>query len=99
MTSNRTRVPFLPRIISTTLSSRISRPEHGTDAYEREAHVDAEILHVGFAQIFGMRVVRLGERIEKEFDLFVLVLFVDVAGEAIVPTSNQLRRWLNRMFA
>ena len=77
----------------------IFRPEHGTDAYEREAHVDAEILHVGFAQIFGMRVVRLGERIEKEFDLFVLVLFVDVAGEAIVPTSNQLRRWLNRMFA
>ena len=46
-----------------------------------------------------MRVICLGKRIEKEFDLLVLVLLVDVAGEAIIAASNQLRCGLNRMLA
>src|SRR5262244_3509401 len=46
-----------------------------------------------------MRVVCLGKRIEKEFDLLVLVLLVHIAGEAIITASNQLRGGLNRMLA
>ena len=41
----------------------IFRAKHGADAYEREAHVNAEILHVRLAQVFRMRVVRLCKRI------------------------------------
>ena len=77
----------------------IFRPEHGADAYERQAHVNTEILHIGLAQVFRMRVVRLCKRIEKEFDLLVLVLLVHVAGEAIVTARNELRCGLNRMLA
>ena len=73
--------------------------KHGANAYEREPHVDAEILHVGLAQIFRMRVVRLGERVQIKLHLLVLVLFVDSAGETNVTASNQLRGGLNRMFA
>src|SRR6266542_3043843 len=46
-----------------------------------------------------MRVVRLGEGVQIEFHLLVLILLMDVAGEAIVAASNQLRGGLNRMFA
>ena len=73
--------------------------KHRADPHEREAHVDAEILHVGLAQVLRVRVVCLGKRIEKEFHLLVLILLVDVAGETIVTARNQLRARLNRMFA
>src|SRR5947199_10528349 len=46
-----------------------------------------------------MRVVCLGKRIEKKFDLLVLILLVHIAGEAIITASNQLRGGLNRMLA
>ena len=46
-----------------------------------------------------MRVIRLGKRIEKELHLLVLIFLVDVLGEAIVATGNQLRSGLDRMFA
>ena len=74
-------------------------PKHGADSHEREAHVNAEIFHVGLAQILGMRVVRLGKRIEEELYLLVLVLLVDVAREAIVAAADQLRGRLDRMLA
>ena len=77
----------------------IFRTKHGADAYERKAHVDAKILHIGLAQVFRMRVVCLGKRIEKKFDLLVLILLVHIAGEAIITASNQLRGGLNRMLA
>ena len=73
--------------------------KHRADADEREAHVDAEIFQVGFAQIFGMRVVGLGERIEKKLHLLVLVFLMHVAREAIVAPRHQLRPGLDRMFA
>ena len=74
-------------------------PQHRADADEREAHVDAEILQVGLAQILGVRVVGLGERVEEKLHLLVLVLFVNVASEAIVTARDQLRPGLDRMFA
>ena len=72
--------------------------EHGADSHEREAHVNAEILQVGLAQVLGVRVVGLGERVEEELDLFVSVFLVDVAGEAIVTPRHQLRAGLDRVF-
>ena len=107
-------MPFLPRIISTTLSSRMSRTstnsfwpwatardpvahlqssihlrraagnkvfdfcvailraKHGADAHERKAHVNAEILQVGLAQVFRVRIVGLRERVEENLHLLVL---------------------------
>src|SRR5437667_10400549 len=46
-----------------------------------------------------MRFGRLGERIEEELYLLVLVLLVDVAREAIVAASDQLRGRLDRVLA
>ena len=139
--SRRTFVPFLPRIISTTLSRRMSRtswnsaapcataviliahleptvalrwsagnkaldlgvtifrPQHRADANEREAHVDAEILQVGFAQVFGVRIVGLRQRSEKKFHLLVAIFFMHVAHETIVAARDQLRTRLDRMIA
>ncbi len=77
----------------------ILRAKHGADAHERQAHVNAEVLHVGLAQILRVRVVGLGQRVEKKLHLLVLVLLVDVAGEPIITAPNQLRRGLDRMFA
>jgi hypothetical protein len=64
-----------------------------------KAHVNAEILHVGLAEILGVRIVRLSESIEKKLHLLVLVLLVDVAREAIITAPDQLWRGLDRMFA
>ena len=46
-----------------------------------------------------MRVVSLGERVEKQFHLLVLILLVDVAGEPIVAFRDQFRAGLDRVFA
>ena len=46
-----------------------------------------------------MRVVGLGERIEKELHLLVLILLVDGAAETIVAARDQLRSGLNGMLA
>src|SRR4030095_6171231 len=72
----------------------ILRAKHGSDAHERQAHVNAEVLHVSLAQILGVRIVGLSERIEKKLHLLVLVLLVDVASEAVITAPNQLRRGL-----
>ena len=77
----------------------ILRAKHGADAHERETHINTEIFHVCLAQIFGVRVVRLGERVEKKLHLLVLILLVNISGEAIVAARNQLRSRLNRMLA
>ena len=81
------------------LGVTIFTPQHRADADEREAHVDTEVLQIGLAQIFGMRVVSLGERVEEELYLLFLVLFVDTASEAIVTARDQLRSGLDWMFA
>ena len=73
--------------------------KHGPDSYERKAHVNAEIFHVGLAQILGVGVVRFCERIEKKLHLLVLVLLMDVARKAIVAAGNQLRSWFDRVLA
>ena len=52
----------------------IFRPQHRADADEREAHVDAEVLQVGFAQIFRVRIVGLGERVEEKLHLLLVDL-------------------------
>ena len=77
----------------------VFRAEHRADAHEREAHVDAEIFHVRLAQVFRVRVICLGERVQIKFHLLVLILLVDVAVETIIAASNQLRSRLNRVFA
>ncbi len=46
-----------------------------------------------------MRVVGLGQRIEKKFYLLIPVFLVNVAGQTIVTSRDQLRPWLDRMFA
>ena len=66
---------------------------------EREAHVDAEILQVGLAEILGVRVVGLREGGEEKLHLLGLVFFVHVAHEAIVTAGDELRAGLDRMFA
>src|SRR4029453_13964653 len=45
----------------------VFRPKHGADANEGEAHIDAEILHIGLAQVFRMRVICLGRASRKSF--------------------------------
>ena len=77
----------------------VFRPQHRADADERQAHVDAEIFQVGFAQIFRMRIVSLGEGVEEKLYLLVLVLLVNVAGQALVALCDQFRPGLDRMFA
>ena len=81
------------------LGVAVFRPEHRADPDEGKPHVNAEVLQVGFAQIFGVRVVSLRKRIEKQLYLFFLVLFVDVAGETIVAARDELRARLDRVFA
>ena len=73
--------------------------EHGADADKRESHVDAEIIQIGLAQIFGVRVVGLRERGEEKFYLLGFVLLMHVAHEAIVAAGDELGAGLDRMFA
>ena len=77
----------------------ILRPQHRADPDQRESHVNAEILQVRLAEIFRVRVVGLGECIEEKFYLLILVLFVHVAREALVPARDQFRPRLDGMFA
>src|SRR5205814_1924224 len=81
------------------LGVAVFRPEHRADTDEGEPHINTEVFQVGLTQIFGMRVVRLGERVEKELHLLVLVLFMDIASETFVTARDQLRAGLDRMFA
>ena len=74
-------------------------PQHRADADERETHVDTEILQVRLAQVFRVRVVGLGEGVEEKFHLLLLVLLVNIAGEALVTAGDQFRPRLDRMFA
>ena len=76
----------------------ILAPQHRADADERQAHVDAEILQVGRAQIFRVRIVGLGEGIEEEFDLLFVVFLVNVAQHAVVAALDQFWSGLNRVF-
>src|SRR5262249_62377201 len=66
---------------------------------QREPHVNAEIFHVGLAQVFRVRVVGLGERVEIKFHLLVFVLLVNSAGQTVVAARDKLRRGLDRVFA
>src|SRR5438874_26601 len=77
----------------------IFTPKHRTDADKGEAHVNAEVLQIGLAQILGVRVVRLGKRVEKKFYLLFLVLLVNTASETVVTAGDQLRPRLDRVFA
>ena len=72
-------------------------PQHRADADEREAHVDAEILQVRRAQVFRVRIVGLGERVEEELDLLFIIFLVDVAQHAVVAALDQLGPGLDRM--
>ena len=65
--------------------------QHRADPDEREAHVDAEVFQIGRAQIFRVRIVGLGERVEEELHLLVVIFLVDVAQHAIVAALDQLR--------
>ena len=73
--------------------------QHRADADEREAHVNAEVLQVGFAQIFGMRIVGLRVRVEEQLYLLVLIFFVNIASEPIITAGNQLRSRFDWMLA
>ena len=73
--------------------------QHGADADQGQTHVNAEILEVGFAEIFGMRIVSLRERVEVKLDLLGSVFLVHGPGEPIVTARDQLRPGLDRMFA
>ena len=71
--------------------------QHRADADEREPHVDAEILQIGRAQVFRVRIVGLGQRVEEQFDLLVGILLVDVAQHPVVAALDQFRSGLDRM--
>ena len=71
--------------------------QHRPDAHKRQAHINAEILQIGLAQIFGVRVVRLRHRVEKILRLLVPILLMNVAREPIVATRDELRPRLDRM--
>ena len=46
-----------------------------------------------------MRIVSLGERVEKELYLLVVILLVDIAGQPIVAALDQFRSRLDWVLA
>jgi hypothetical protein len=69
----------------------ILAPQHGANADKREPHVDAEVLQVGALRYSEVRIVGLGQSVEKKLYLLSLSSSCTVAQHAIVTPLDQFR--------